>query len=42
MSALLQQCASDPSKFFMLKSATEIITAFESISFKITKLHLTK
>lgn len=41
-SALLQQCASDPAKFFMLKSSGEIISAFDNISFKITRLHLTK
>jgi hypothetical protein len=41
-SELLRQCASDPGKFFLLTSADQIISTFESISFKITQLHLAK
>jgi Flp pilus assembly protein TadG len=41
-STLLQNCASDPSKFFLLTSANQIITTFDNISFKITQLHLAK
>jgi Flp pilus assembly protein TadG len=41
-STLLQQCASDPGKFFLLTSADQIISTFENISFKITQLHLSK
>jgi hypothetical protein len=39
---LLQNCASDPSKLFLLTSASQIITTFDNISFKITQLHLAK
>jgi Flp pilus assembly protein TadG len=39
-STLLQNCASDPSKFFLLKSASAIVSTFDDISFKITHLHL--
>ena len=39
-STLLQNCASDPNKFFLLTSANQIISTFDSISFKITQLHL--
>jgi hypothetical protein len=41
-STLLQNCASDPSKLFLLTSASQIITTFDNISFKITQLHLAK
>ena len=41
-STLLQNCASDPSKFFLLTSASQIITTFDNISFKITQLHLAR
>jgi len=41
-STLLQQCASDPSKFFLLTTANQIISTFDSISFQITQLHLSK
>jgi Flp pilus assembly protein TadG len=41
-STLLQQCASDPSKFFLLTSADQIISTFDTISFKITQLHIAK
>jgi Flp pilus assembly protein TadG len=41
-STLLQNCASDSSKFFLLTSADQIISTFDNISFKITQLHLAK
>ena len=41
-STLLQKCASDPTKFFLLKSSNEIISTFDDISFKLTRLHLAK
>jgi Flp pilus assembly protein TadG len=39
-STLLQNCATDPTKFFLLKSSNEIISTFDDISFKMTRLHL--
>jgi hypothetical protein len=41
-STLLQNCASDASKFFLLKSASEIITTFATIGNTISKLHIAK
>jgi Flp pilus assembly protein TadG len=41
-STLLQQCATDSDKFFLLTSANQILSAFDSISFKITNLFLSK
>jgi Flp pilus assembly protein TadG len=41
-STLLQQCATDSSKFFLLTASDQIISTFDNISFKITKLHLSK
>jgi hypothetical protein len=41
-STLLQNCATDPTKFFLLKSSNEIISTFDDISFKMTRLHLAK
>ncbi len=41
-STMLQQCASDASKFFLLTSASQIISTFDNISFKITKLHISR
>jgi hypothetical protein len=41
-STLLQNCASDPTKFFLLTSANQIISTFDNISFQITQLHLSK
>jgi Mg-chelatase subunit ChlD len=41
-STLLQKCATDSSKFFLLTSADQIISTFDNISFKITQLHLSK
>src|SRR5215471_3932750 len=37
-STLLQNCATDPSKFFLLTSANEIITTFKAIGTEISKL----
>jgi Flp pilus assembly protein TadG len=39
-STLLQECASDSSKFFLLTSADEIITTFNTIGTSLTKLYL--
>jgi Flp pilus assembly protein TadG len=41
-SSLLQQCATDPSKFFLLTSANQIVTTFQTIGTSLTKLHLSK
>ena len=41
-STLLRDCASDPTKFYLLTSASQILSTFDNISFKITKLHLSK
>jgi Flp pilus assembly protein TadG len=41
-SSLLQQCASDPSKFFLLTAADQIVTTFQTIGTSLTKLHLSK
>jgi Flp pilus assembly protein TadG len=41
-STLLQQCASDPSKFFLLTSADQIVTTFDTIGTSLTMLHLSK
>jgi Flp pilus assembly protein TadG len=41
-STLLQNCATDSSKFFLLKSASEIITTFQTIGNAISKLHIAK
>lgn len=41
-STLLQNCASDASKFFLLKSASQIITTFATIGNTISKLHIAK
>jgi Flp pilus assembly protein TadG len=41
-STLLQNCATDSSKFFLLKSASEIITTFQAIGQTISKLHIAK
>ncbi|MDH7798803.1 MULTISPECIES: pilus assembly protein TadG-related protein [unclassified Beijerinckia] len=38
--AALQYCASDPSKFVMLTSASQIITTFASIGASLSQLHL--
>lgn len=39
-STLLQNCATDPSKFFLLTSATEIVTTFNAIGTNISKLRV--
>jgi hypothetical protein len=39
-STLLQQCATDSNKFFLLTSANEIVTTFDSIGTSISQLHL--
>jgi Flp pilus assembly protein TadG len=41
-STLLQNCASDTSKFFMLTSANQIITTFNTIGTSLKKLYLAK
>jgi uncharacterized protein YegL len=41
-STLLQQCATDQSKFFLLTSADQIVTTFQAIGTNLTKLHLSK
>jgi hypothetical protein len=41
-SALLQNCASDASKFFLLTSASQIITTFTTIGNTISKLRIAK
>jgi Flp pilus assembly protein TadG len=41
-SSLLQQCASDSSKFFLLTSASQIVTTFDTIGTSLTVLHLSK
>jgi hypothetical protein len=39
-SMLLENCASNPSNFFLLKSADEIVTTFEQIGTEIAELRL--
>ena len=39
-STLLEQCASDPTKFFLLTSADAIVTAFNQIGTQLTNLRL--
>jgi Flp pilus assembly protein TadG len=41
-STLLQQCASDATKFFLLTSASQIVTTFDTIGTSISQLHLSK
>jgi len=41
-STLLQQCASDANKFFLLTSSSEIVTTFNSIGTSLAKLHVSK
>jgi len=41
-STLLQNCATDSGKFFLLTSASEIITTFNTIGTKISKLRIAK
>ena len=39
---LLQSCASKPDMFFALQSAGEIVTAFNAIGIKLSKLRVAK
>ena len=41
-STLLQQCASDSSKFFLLTTANQIVTTFNAIGTSLAQLHLSK
>jgi Flp pilus assembly protein TadG len=41
-STLLRNCASDPSKFFLLTSASAIVTTFASIGTELSNLRVTK
>lgn len=41
-STLLQNCASDAQKFFLLTSSNQIITTFDTIGTSLQKLHLAK
>jgi Flp pilus assembly protein TadG len=41
-STLLQDCASDPSKYFNLTSADQIVTTFDTIGTALSKLRLAK
>jgi Flp pilus assembly protein TadG len=39
-SSLLQTCATDSSKFFLLTSANQIVSAFQQIGINLSKLHI--
>jgi Flp pilus assembly protein TadG len=41
-STLLQNCASDTSKFFLLTKSDQIVTTFDTIGTSISQLHLSK
>jgi Flp pilus assembly protein TadG len=41
-STLLQNCATDSSKFFLLTSSTQIVTTFQQIGTNLAKLHIAK
>ena len=41
-STLLQQCATDPDKAFVLTSSSDIVSVFDNIGAKLTKLHISK
>jgi Flp pilus assembly protein TadG len=41
-SAILQTCASDPSKYFALSTAGAIVTAFNTIGTQLANLHLSR
>jgi Flp pilus assembly protein TadG len=41
-STLLQNCATDPTKYFALTSADQIVTTFDKIGGQLAKLHLAK
>jgi Flp pilus assembly protein TadG len=39
-STLLQNCATDPTKFFLLTSSSQIVTTFQAIGTQLANLHL--
>ena len=39
-STLLQNCASDPKKFFLLKTASQIVSVFQQIGADLSQLRL--
>ena len=41
-STMLQQCASSPSKFFLLRTAGEIVTTFNQLGTNLTQLHIAR
>ena len=41
-STILQNCASDPTKYFVVTNANQIITTFDAIGGQLAKLHLAK
>ena len=41
-STVLQNCATDPSKFFMLTSASQIVTTFNSIGTSLSQLRVAR
>ena len=41
-STLLQNCASDSTKFFLLTSSSQIVTTFNQIGTNLSKLHIAK
>ncbi|MEJ2624807.1 MAG: hypothetical protein P8Z80_09785 [Pseudolabrys sp.] len=41
-STLLQNCASSSDKFFLLASASQIVTAFDQIGTNLSKLRVAK
>jgi hypothetical protein len=41
-STLLQNCATDSTKFFLLTTANQIITTFNTIGRNISKLHIAR
>ncbi|MDO9414261.1 MAG: pilus assembly protein [Pseudolabrys sp.] len=41
-SAVMQYCASDPSGFYLLTSATQVVSAFDSIGSQLVKLRISK
>jgi hypothetical protein len=41
-SSVLQSCASDPTKYFELTTAGQIVTAFNTIGTELANLHLSR
>jgi hypothetical protein len=41
-STLLQQCASDSSKFFLLTSSSQVVSTFNTIGTQLANLHLSR